>query len=414
MSSYANCECGFPVVAPSDGVVRLHPDHNLGPMSDCASAFPPSGGNNGWGISLYFRSDDGWHAMINHFKQIFIHDGEYVKGGQVIGLAGASGHTQGSCAAGRFPHVHVQLFEQIPDPRDWTSVWTGPAGTSENVFFQEVNRNDDTWYSKTSLNDLTFDRRRYEPLHGRLIEDDFGQPYTRNGILDVEWYYPYDRDRNYGPFDVSLNAYVVRFTGTSQWNGVMVYDALGGARQAYVVGWNEWRVWQDLRSYDCREVYYGGGEPISGEGGPTSCLYNPIGNSYWMQEWSAYAQRHLGGIPVLGAWRQDFQGGYLETIQFMDGHWETHLDGWAHCPPGLLDRDEQRSADDSTWDPRISYLFADAYSHWGGYYQLGEALPWSGADPSMDLTSRVTQVEEQRLTMYLQYFGGAFEVQFVR
>ena len=74
--------------------------------------------------------------------------------------------------------------------------------------------------------------------------------------------------------------------GTSQFcDGAIVYDALGGARSAYLV----W--YQQYGGYSGNGGWYKSGGPHSTE------LRNPITNSYWS--------------PKDNCWRQDFQMGWL-------------------------------------------------------------------------------------------------------
>lgn len=135
-------------------------------------------------------------------------------------------------------------------------------------------------------------KRASAPHAGKNITDVIGNPEGSIG-----WYYPAanpitnEIDASGDDKGMSLNVYVQNYpgkactiNGTSQFcDGAIVYDALGGARSAYLV----W--YQQFGGYSGNGGWYKPGGPHSAE------LRNPITNSYWS--------------PKDNCWRQDFQMG---------------------------------------------------------------------------------------------------------
>lgn len=100
-----NAKTGDPVVAVAPGVV-IEAGNALvninGRMSDA------------YGIHIFIRLDqtfDGWpiYILYAHFSQALVETGQHVEGGQLIGLAGATGFTTG-------PHVHLEVRIGENDP----------------------------------------------------------------------------------------------------------------------------------------------------------------------------------------------------------------------------------------------------------------------------------------------------------
>lgn len=118
-----NANTGDPVVAVAPGVV-IEAGNDLvdidGRMSDA------------YGIHVFMRLDqtfDGWpiYILYAHFSQVLVEAGQHVEGGELIGLAGATGFTTG-------PHVHleVRIGENHPQYTRNPELWLKPrdgAGT---------------------------------------------------------------------------------------------------------------------------------------------------------------------------------------------------------------------------------------------------------------------------------------------
>lgn len=85
---------GTPIVAAADGVV-------------VTTAYQPLG----YGNYVFIRHDFGFYTRYAHLMRIYVHEGQRVKQGQVIGLLGTTGLSTG-------PHVHFEVWlgNQVIDP----------------------------------------------------------------------------------------------------------------------------------------------------------------------------------------------------------------------------------------------------------------------------------------------------------
>ena len=112
-----NAKTGDSVVAVAPGVV-IEAGNDLvdieGRMSDA------------YGIHVFMRLDqtfDGWpiYILYAHFSQVLVETGQHVAGGELIGLAGATGFTTG-------PHVHleVRIGENDPTHTRNPELWLQP------------------------------------------------------------------------------------------------------------------------------------------------------------------------------------------------------------------------------------------------------------------------------------------------
>lgn len=139
---------------------------------------------------------------------------------------------------------------------------------------------------------------------------------------------------NGGNYSSGNDCLTRRYAGGAFGSCAIVYDALGGARKAYIVRNGFWSTW-------------------NGQGGPQSSLGLPITNEY--------AQ---GGSTS----RQDFKSGYL----YWNGS-TVSVNNYPHCAPGWTS---------SGWNNQYSYLFAQAYERNGARNTLGEAsgnvYGWNG------------------------------------
>jgi hypothetical protein len=112
-----NAKTGDSVVAVAPGVILEAGDDLVeidGRLSDA------------YGIHIFIRLDqtfDGWpiYILYAHFSQVLVETGQHVEGGELIGLAGATGFTTG-------PHVHleVRIGENHPAHTRNPELWLRP------------------------------------------------------------------------------------------------------------------------------------------------------------------------------------------------------------------------------------------------------------------------------------------------
>ncbi|MBI5037728.1 MAG: VCBS repeat-containing protein [Candidatus Kerfeldbacteria bacterium] len=186
----------------------------------------------------------------------------------------------------------------------------------------------------------------------------FGDEATPAGALyEIGWYHYYNQENPanlYSADNTAKNCYRALYLNGPD-DAAIVYDVLGGARRAYVVGWEKWQIWDQLEddldnlnppkscpTGDCYNSTSCDGP--SGEGGPNSCLGMPLTNSYETAQGS-------------GVWRQDFQKGYIQN---------GSIYCYTSCSPGWTDGE--------VWERQHSYLFADAYDRNGGARDVGNAV----------------------------------------
>ncbi len=199
------------------------------------------------------------------------------------------------------------------------------------------------------------DKRASTPHAGKNITTVLGDPDGSN-----QWYYPAanpitnEIDASGDDKGMSLNTYVQNYpgksctiNGTAQFcDGVIVYDALGGARSAYLV----W--YQQFGGYSGNGGWYKSGGPHS------TVLRNPVTNSYWSQKDNC--------------WRQDFQMGWLcyETIRSYDP---------GDVAPGVYDPWCKIFSDCKRWDQITSYAIAETYERNGAAVNLGSVFDDGGS-----------------------------------
>lgn len=133
-----NANTGDPVVAVAPGVI-LEAGNNLVNISGYPS--------DAYGIHIFMRLDqtfDGWpiYILYAHFSQVLVEEGDHVEGGQLIGLAGATGFTTG-------PHVHLEVrigendakYTRNPElwlqPRDGSGTLAGRLVDPEGNYIHE-------------------------------------------------------------------------------------------------------------------------------------------------------------------------------------------------------------------------------------------------------------------------------------
>ncbi len=184
----------------------------------------------------------------------------------------------------------------------------------------------------TEANSYSGHTSTHQPLVAFGPRDQWGMHWYHNYVISSQDKFFLDGT----PKNCYIQGYVGR-SGGYGYDGAIVYDALGGAKSAYVVGWQQWDTWHEL-------LPYGHYQFNPGDGGPNSSLGMPITNSYW-----------TGSV-----WRQDFQKGYLTY-----GTVHAYGEDGAQCGPGWST---------SGWNHRYSYLFAEAYERNGARQRVGRAI----------------------------------------
>ena len=102
-----NTGFGAPVVAVADGVV-------IKAFNGCVHDYPKAGSCGccgGYGNVVFIDQGNGRMTVYGHLSNVFVHKGQVVKQGQVIGLAGCTGRSTGS-------HLHFgcRLYNEYYDP----------------------------------------------------------------------------------------------------------------------------------------------------------------------------------------------------------------------------------------------------------------------------------------------------------
>lgn len=165
---------------------------------------------------------------------------------------------------------------------------------------------------------------------------------------------------------MSQNVYIQHYrsetcgsNSNTNYHGSIVYDALGGARSAYIVGWQQRCGWYGSSPRGGWEF-----DPNDSEGGPRrEDLRNPITNSYWYPQGTADYPN--------GCWRQDFQTGFL-CYEKRYGYDTGDVAPGVYDPWGNIFSDVRR------WDPATSYAFTEAYGRNGAAVNLGSVYDDGG------------------------------------
>lgn len=322
--SSSNSDLNRPVLASNGGRVD--------------SVYDGTGYNNGWGRTTLVKVGTSSYDRVAHMNVVFVREGEVVVQGQVIGLCGTSGNSTG-------PHIHYQHQEA---PGDLSVPWSfedigNPTGPGNCCYCN------DGQHRYTSQNSNIINLRRTTSLSSRNPYGWTQSPNTVFGSLNINntgWYHAYDPNNLYTSDGTSKNCYRVVYNNGQ---AAIVYDALGGARFAYCVGWGEWTIWDNL-AVSCGSCPNPDGNDGGwGQGGPNSCLGMPVTN------------RYKSSVSPL-KWRQDFQKGYIENGEI---YCYGQVNGFNTYPPGWTS---------SGWNRQYSYLFADAYDRNGARRAVGCAL----------------------------------------
>ncbi len=165
----------------------------------------------------------------------------------------------------------------------------------------------------------------------------------------LDWWFCFNPDYLYHEDGTSYNCYLARLTTLNpSYDAGLVYDVLGGARQAFCVGWEKWDLWLPLNYIGNDPTPTCGGNPVTA-GGPHSRLGMPITNSYETESGS-------------DSWRQDFQKGYIiDGVIYGYGvvnNFNAYAPGWT----------------DDGWNRSWSYAITDCYDRHGASTGMGYAL----------------------------------------
>jgi len=325
---------GTPVYAPYDGYVKEAQKHN---------------GYGGTVIIEVYTDAEYVTIVIGHLRptDLKARVGE-IKQGDLLGYIGTRLEN-----GGYGEHLHIGIRKgqyasytyKCGSDDEWTYAgYTDcPAMVLPNWY------NPEEFFIKTAIN-----LRQSTPHAGKNIIDVLDSP---DG--SIGWYYPVaspitnEIDASGDDKGMSLNTYVQNYpgkactiNGTSQFcDGVIVYDALGGARSAHLV----W--YQQFGGYSGNGGWYKSGGPHS------TGLRNPVTNSYWS--------------PKDNCWRQDFQMGWLcyENIRSYDP---------GDVAPGVYDPWCKIFSDCKRWDQITSYAMAEAYERNGAVVNLGSVFDDGG------------------------------------
>ena len=361
---------GMPVVAVFDGVVNSV----FAGMADFDSGLSCNGG---WGNAVVycgtFRAASGDQCeRAAHLREVFVVPGEKVKAGQVIGLLGTSGESDA-------PHLHSQR----------QTVYTGVSVASKYYFTLDGDLlppwdiEEETWIdtqtpthpcytSPTNPCAISVNEGMMGDYANGLDPADKGDPAlpheddpleANEGWNGYGWYSHFeycedsDGDRNTNcPNEDAYrkNAYIRRFSGGNWHDTVIVYDALSGATEPYVV-----------RSGFLNDGTYGW-DNLGGLGGPHSYLGMPI---------ESERSTSFGS-------EQYFQWGILRYTTSTDAithhDYDLSVDADRSVGPGVFAPGGPR--DVHYWNCGISYRFVDAWNRNGGASMLGQPDTDNGAN----------------------------------
>jgi hypothetical protein len=317
-----------------------------------------------WGNIIVIDYGGGVYGKVAHLTKMLVRPGQRVRQGEVVGLCGGTPMW--------FPHIHyenqtgtkansISVPSTFIDP-DWSrsaavaNICTDHCGDSSQLF--------------ESTNGGAFEDAYMEigasasAKVGTLVGDTALFPYTCGGKLSQRpWWKPwkkidtapddsllYDTTRD----NIAVNFAHRRYQGGAWKSSAIVYDALGGARHAYIV-----------RS----GFFY---DPTGWEacvGKDVNCdLGFPLGGEYAIAFDS-------NGLQVKA--RQDFQRGYLLWDKGATPPTSKRLRVGSDYTPGMFDRGAGVLVDGESlkgWGNNISYGFADAYLRSGAYLFLGEPI----------------------------------------
>src|SRR3989338_6968472 len=285
----------------------------------------------GWsdGYGYLVKIDHGSIAGVNvttfyaHFHEnnpFAVVNGEHVQRGQVIGFCGTSGKSSGT-------HLHFELRE------NGVSV---PVSLDGHYYCENKSDPECKGYTLVSRNAFVFNRA-YDLFGSSLIGLPEYDMWDINKARSLNphhpWYSAWNPSDLYRSGGIPRNCYIQHLDGGTFWDSAIVYDALGGARQAYVLHSGFWVTWTN-------------------RGGPLSSLGMPITNEY---------TQGPSETPYFEA-RQDLQLGYLYYKQGANPEITVHT--YPVCAPGWTEQG---------WDPSVSYRIAQKYERYEARNVYGEA-----------------------------------------
>ena len=230
-------DLGLPVVAVEAGRVVYAKDYDSSRVDS-------------WGpcVILQYRDSNGTaYGLYAHLQKMFVVPGEFVFPGQVIGLLGnADGYYDDEA------HIHYQRQNgSTPDAQSIPSTFYG-------------NLNPQTGSVNVSQNVMILDRA-YDLFGSANIGTREYDMWDINKARSLNphhpWYSAWNPSDLYRSGGIPRNCYIQHLNGGTFWDSAIVYDALGGARQAYVLHSGFWVTWTN-------------------RGGPLSSLGMPITNEY--------------------------------------------------------------------------------------------------------------------------------------
>lgn len=365
-----SCEAGrgMPVVASQSGYVVKYMDTVVQPIRDLPGWYDSCG--NGWGNTVVICSSFilGENEAMSceryaHMRDLFVLPGQRVQSGQVIGLMGNSGRSTA-------PHLHTQLQSQIrglsiqvSGTYDYTTSATGSVQQGLTV---STSCNDTTSNCFYSTNESLFSDKVSGISSSEIgTWQNFGwlTTYESCDDGDTDQYFDCDNERNH-----RHNAYVSKYSGGLYGQTYVVYDALSGATQPYIVrsgmlidadnGWNS-----------------------AGSSGPT----HPILGMPIEDERSTF----------FGS-EQCFQWGCLT---WDSAESTTYIKSYPHFAvsdpadqffsrsvgPGVFSPSNVSNRLVHHWDRSVSYKFADAWGRNGAADTLGYPVSDNAADPGVHL-----------------------------
>lgn len=296
-------DLGYPVVASGSGQIVFS-----------GRAKKSDGSNSPYGNVVLNSYGSGYYGRNAHLVEMIVQKGEYVFSGQAIGLCGGTGVTNTQWS----PHIHCDTQRTSnPAGKDYTPVY---------VLYKDKDGNDHYGYPEPcnctshpgdkhyiSRNAGVFDRA--EAMFPEVVNLIKGR---RNG--KPRWYSTYDPNQ-------SQNVYVQEYTGGSQ-RGIIIYDALHGARWAVPVAAGFYGAYASLR-------------------GPQSDIGNPTGPEYLCN------------------------GGSRQETQYGCYTWTSSTGVHAYKYPGYFGVGVYNNNGKTSWNVQKSYLFAQAHYRNGAAKMVG-------------------------------------------
>lgn len=343
---------GLPVVAVNDGYVSWIDTGNK-------DSFAGDECPHKWGNTVVYCGSYGVQPCerAGHLREVFVKPGEFVRQGQVIGLLGTSGKSTGH-------HLHAQQQAGTSNGTSLAAQYryvqslNGAEQTSSFYRTVQVGTQDQPFLISNNIGIMGVKSAQYS-------SDQIGQPisprtvglYANDGWRGYGWYGKYEECvDNDGDSDVlcdnegsyRTNTYIRRFSGGSFGSSVIVYDALNGATQSYLV--HSGFLSNTANGWDLR--------------GTTTTPQNnfelgmPISDEY---------------TTSYGA-RQDFQWGWLKwdsaNSMLTRRKYPIEVNSKRSIGPGVFAPNNTTAV--HFWNRQASYRFVDAWNLHAGFNGVGE------------------------------------------